>query len=122
MRPNLEAPDPDERDGPCHADRETVAAQASHRVVMTCATREVLIPSEIVRSGRAWTAEWIFQVNGFLSTDCIVGLSNDVVAFARSFLQPLSIRKRHPTAFHVENSGLFEDRDEYADRGSVRAQ
>jgi hypothetical protein len=44
-------------------------------------------------------------------TDGIVGLSDDVVAFAGGFLQPISIRKGHPSAVDMENSGLFECRD-----------
>jgi BON domain len=57
-----------------------------------------------------------------LTTELVVHLSDDVVAFAGGFLQPISIRKGDPTALHVEHSGLFECRNQQARRGAVRAQ
>ena len=58
----------------------------------------------------------------FLFPNLFVVLSDDVVAFASGFLQPISIRNGHPAAFHVEHSGLLEHRDQHAHRRPVRAQ
>ena len=55
-------------------------------------------------------------------SDLFVGFSDDVVALAGGFLQPISVRKRDPSAFHAENSSLLEDRYQDAYRGPVRAQ
>src|ERR1700730_4696736 len=56
-----------------------------------------------------------------LSTDRFIVLSDNVIALAGGLPQARSLRQGYPTAFEVENSSLFEYRDQHAHGGSVRA-